>query len=1595
MTFPTPSLSSAASDGSSPSSSSSPDNTSVRVCVRVRPLLPYELTIAAQKVLSYPSPNQLCIGHHSNPRPFTFDFVFDDFASQQRVYSDCVQPLVDSFTAGYNTTILAYGQTGSGKTHTMGTAASDDSQLDAAVGIIPRVIRHIFATIREREQSHLFTVKVAFLEIYNEEIFDLLSSKRSGPAPYIREGPGGSIIVANTLEEEVGSYAEMLAQLVKGSQCRVTGSTQMNATSSRSHAIFTIILSQRKLSVEGVSGADDPLAQSEEEVITSKFHFVDLAGSERLKRTGAVGDRMKEGININQGLLALGNCISALGGEKKALHVPFRDSKITRLLQDSLGGNSKTLMIACVSPADVNADETLNTLKYANRAKNIQNKPVINRDPNSAKIDALRQRIAVMEAAIGHWREGDAAAAEEVMRELDSGGTAVTSARSVGGATADRATGEEVALLRDQRLTLEAAMQQLTGRMKGLREEMSSMSERLVQTETERDVLRLRLEKVKDGEVKQVEEGDTAEVGVLEDNRRTIQRLSKKVAHQKRELDSAMKVIAAFTKGEGAESLKRKRRRTRRKTASATNGGELGDGPAKEEQSKVSEAGEAAGHEEKEKGGEDEESDGPDSVHSPHEVADEGSDADDVPLTDLSLTDADSGDEHADALSLLAELKEAEHEANIRQWTAEGVRLNLDLTRATKELKDYHAQSANVLVMRVEYEKKISEMEREMESVQAERDRVLRELESSQHVNASEYEQRYEAAVTKYRAQLGALSVELKATREKLKENERMKRQLAMDEVRINKLEAEIAQAKKAKVTLAKKMEESAGKYREWCEVKEQKLAKVVKESRKQSLLLKKMESDYAKQGLVLQRRNEEKALLQKQISRQAQQHTAARQHPPAQTSASTRGGAPHPASAAAAKTRSPPSTASSVRPPRSTPLRRQPPRRNRESPLARAKAMAANAAALSDSAAPQHATSSSGMSEEMLKVSIEQEIAAAVERAGRMREVEELRGKKALLQAELNRVQERMMSNEMVTAAQQAEYSQLEAECVYIQSTLTSVERAIRVKEGEMAKLMPQPSPVKGKGAGKGGEEAKDSVFLSGSDVDYRLFSRIKVGSLDVGKRALVYLIHQAVELSVERGEMGREVERLQRELEEERRKAGERGRVEEVQRKRTSAMKRCTVTSLQVHYAVEGEDDGSPSHRPRPPASPIPVSPRSPHSFSYQLPNPTPPPLTNNFLSDEPSSTTDLDHSGATSSGSRLKKGPTNVFARLTDTSSFTGMYRSIAEEGKKLHPKQTGPTQPKKPPISFAQQPKGVRPMAAAPHPPQPVGVGPTGARDAKWVAHLDSPLLNWPPAASLGGVGGLTAPPSSLPSVYHSVDGGGPGPRPAGSVFSRLTNPQLYTGAHRARFGLDVQTKHKAGEGDGTSLGMASAGGGPLALAGAHGVPGPKGSRITSPSRTHSRVGSSTEYAATFDSAHAGSALPTITDTRAHSASTDAMHSAPVQQRLGQEHDEDYLIDIRRQIRMSVERDEREDGGEEGEEEPTFHFGGSQSPAPRGEEDKENHHLDHSQGLEAEVHEVEGVDGSVVTKSAAQEMLAGGGEGVGYQHWPEGVDVPSIS
>ncbi|CAK9135352.1 unnamed protein product [Ilex paraguariensis] len=386
----------------------------VKVAVHIRPLIGDERLLGCKDCITVvPGKPQVQLGTHS----FTFDHVYGSTGSaSSAMFEECVAPLVDGLFQGYNATVLAYGQTGSGKTYTMGTGFKDGCQ----TGLVPQVMDALFSQIDSLKHQTDFQLHVSFIEILKEEVRDLLdpdsvnkSDTANGhagkvavpgkPPIQIRETSNGVITLAGSTERSVKTLREMADCLEQGSLSRATGSTNMNNQSSRSHAIFTITMEQmHKLNPAspGDGGLNDYMS---EEYLCAKLHLVDLAGSERAKRTGSDGLRFKEGVHINKGLLALGNVISALGDEKKrkeGVHVPYRDSKLTRLLQDSLGGNSRTFMIACISPADINAEETLNTLKYANRARNIQNKPVVNRDPISNEMLKMRQQLDYLQAEL-------------------------------------------------------------------------------------------------------------------------------------------------------------------------------------------------------------------------------------------------------------------------------------------------------------------------------------------------------------------------------------------------------------------------------------------------------------------------------------------------------------------------------------------------------------------------------------------------------------------------------------------------------------------------------------------------------------------------------------------------------------------------------------------------------------------------------------------------------------------------------------------------------------------------------------------------------------------------------------------------------------------------------------------------------------------------------------------------------------------------------------------------------------------------------------------------------------------------------------------
>ncbi|XP_041111674.1 kinesin-like protein KIF27 [Polyodon spathula] len=392
----------------------------VKVAVRIRPLLPKEILHNQQVcVRVVPNTQQVIMG---KDRAFTFDFVFGQKSLQNELYVTCIKPLVLSLIEGYNVTVFAYGQTGSGKTYTIGGGHVSSS--DEEKGIIPRAIQEIFHSISENHNRD-FTVRVSYIEVYKEELRDLLELETSFKDMHIREDEKGNTVIVGAKESLVKTADEVISLLESGNAARHTGTTQMNEHSSRSHTIFTITVGQ-----EGSKSEADQLHDGEPEsgphdsfqLISSKFHFVDLAGSERVAKTGNTGERFKESIQINSGLLALGNVISALGDPKrKSLHVPYRDAKITRILKDSLGGNAKTVMITCISPSSFNFDESLNSLKYANRAKNIKNKPIVNYNPDSDRMDEMELEIRALREALQNQRASLMTRASRVSQDLPGG----------------------------------------------------------------------------------------------------------------------------------------------------------------------------------------------------------------------------------------------------------------------------------------------------------------------------------------------------------------------------------------------------------------------------------------------------------------------------------------------------------------------------------------------------------------------------------------------------------------------------------------------------------------------------------------------------------------------------------------------------------------------------------------------------------------------------------------------------------------------------------------------------------------------------------------------------------------------------------------------------------------------------------------------------------------------------------------------------------------------------------------------------------------------------------------------------------------------
>ncbi|XP_069803086.1 kinesin-like protein KIF1B isoform X9 [Dendropsophus ebraccatus] len=380
---------------------------SVKVAVRVRPFNNRELGKESKCIIQMQG-NSTSIINPKNPKEpaksFSFDYSYwshtspDDpcFASQSRVYNDIGKEMLEHAFEGYNVCIFAYGQTGAGKSYTM-----MGKQEETQAGIIPQLCEELFEKINCNNNDEVsFSVEVSYMEIYCERVRDLLNPKNKGNLR-VREHPLLGPYVEDLSKLAVTSYTDIADLMDAGNKARTVAATNMNETSSRSHAVFTIVFTQRRLDVE--------TNLSTEKV--SKISLVDLAGSERADSTGAKGTRLKEGANINKSLTTLGKVISALAEvskkKKKTDFIPYRDSVLTWLLRENLGGNSRTAMVAALSPADINYDETLSTLRYADRAKQIKCNAIINEDPNAKLVRELKDEVSRLKELLRAQGLGD------------------------------------------------------------------------------------------------------------------------------------------------------------------------------------------------------------------------------------------------------------------------------------------------------------------------------------------------------------------------------------------------------------------------------------------------------------------------------------------------------------------------------------------------------------------------------------------------------------------------------------------------------------------------------------------------------------------------------------------------------------------------------------------------------------------------------------------------------------------------------------------------------------------------------------------------------------------------------------------------------------------------------------------------------------------------------------------------------------------------------------------------------------------------------------------------------------------------------------
>ncbi|XP_024900401.1 kinesin-like protein KIF21B isoform X3 [Pteropus alecto] len=824
-----------------------PPTTNTAVCLGIRPQLSKEKIEGCHICTSVtPGEPQVLLG---KDKAFTYDFVFDLDTWQEQVYATCVSKLIEGCFEGYNATVLAYGQTGAGKTYTMGSGF-DVATAQEEQGIIPRAIAHLFGGIAERKQRAQeqgvagpeFKVSAQFLELYNEEILDLFDSTRDPDARHrrsnikIHEDANGGIYTAGVTSRLVSSQEELTQCLRQGALSRTTASTQMNLQSSRSHAIFTIHLCQTRLCAQPgpvdatATGLPEGAAPAREyETLTAKFHFVDLAGSERLKRTGATGERAKEGISINCGLLALGNVISALGDQsKKVAHVPYRDSKLTRLLQDSLGGNSQTVMVACVSPSDRDFMETLNTLKYANRARNIKNKVVVNQDKASQQISTLRAEVARLQMELMEYKAG-----KRVIGEDGSEGYSDLF--------------RENAMLQKENGALRL-------RVKAMQEAIDAINKRVTHLLSQE--ASLLLAKAGDGNeaigaliqsyIREIEELRTKLLeseAMNESLRRSLSRASARDPYSlgaspatpafggspASSIEDASEVIRRAK--QDLERLKKKEVRQRRKS------------PEKEAFKKRAKLQQENGEETDENEDNEAEEEEEDRDESGCEEEEGREDEDEDSGSEESLVDSDSDPEE----------KEVNFQADLADLTCE-------IEIKQKLIDELENSQRRLQTLKHQYEEKLILLQNKIRDTQLERDRVLQNLSTMECYT----EEKANKIKADYEKRLQEMHRDLQKLQAAQKEHARLLRNQTRYERELKKLQAEVAEMKKAKVALMKQMREEQQRRRLLETKRSREIAQLRKEQRRQEFQIRALESQKRQQELVLRRKTQEVSALRR-----------------------------------------------------------------------------------------------------------------------------------------------------------------------------------------------------------------------------------------------------------------------------------------------------------------------------------------------------------------------------------------------------------------------------------------------------------------------------------------------------------------------------------------------------------------------------------------------------------------------------------------------------------------------------------------------------------------------------------------------------------